>query len=58
MEGIIQKEAIYCAVGRCAHRLKDSIDFRQWLDIATNEINNTDPKSVPRAISFSPVFFI
>lgn len=29
---IIQKEALYCAVGRCAIRLKDAIPFNQWLE--------------------------
>ena len=28
---VIQKEAIYCALGRCAHRLKKEIPFDQWL---------------------------
>ncbi|EIM88549.1 ARM repeat-containing protein [Stereum hirsutum FP-91666 SS1] len=43
MDAVIQKEAVYCAVGRCAHRLKDSIDFVQWLDVAMNEVRNPDP---------------
>ncbi|PIL37210.1 hypothetical protein GSI_00903 [Ganoderma sinense ZZ0214-1] len=29
---IIQKEALYCAVGRCALRLKDTIPFEEWLE--------------------------
>lgn len=44
MDAVIQKEAVYCAVGRCAHRLKDSIDFLQWLDVAMNEVRNRDPE--------------
>lgn len=28
---VVQKEALYCALGRCAHRLKDVIPFDQWL---------------------------
>jgi len=28
---VIQKEAIYCALGRCAHHLKKEIPFDQWL---------------------------
>ncbi|KAI0776057.1 ARM repeat-containing protein [Trametes elegans] len=32
ISAIIQKEALYCAVGRCAIRLKESIPFEQWLD--------------------------
>ncbi|KAF9495444.1 ARM repeat-containing protein [Pleurotus eryngii] len=31
LQGIIQKEALYCAFGRCASRLKDSIPFDDWL---------------------------
>ncbi|TFY59275.1 hypothetical protein EVJ58_g5888 [Rhodofomes roseus] len=30
--GVVQKEALYCAVGRCATRLKDLIPFGQWLE--------------------------
>ncbi|KAI0722911.1 ARM repeat-containing protein [Earliella scabrosa] len=32
LPAIIQKEALYCAVGRCAIRLKDAIPFSQWLE--------------------------
>ncbi|KAL7282456.1 hypothetical protein ACG7TL_003927 [Trametes sanguinea] len=32
LPAIIQKEALYCAVGRCAIRLKESIPFQQWLE--------------------------
>ncbi|CDO76254.1 hypothetical protein BN946_scf184470.g12 [Trametes cinnabarina] len=32
LPAIIQKEALYCAVGRCAIRLKESIPLGQWLD--------------------------
>ncbi|KAL1944202.1 hypothetical protein VTO73DRAFT_3387 [Trametes versicolor] len=32
LPAIIQKEALYCAVGRCAIRLKETIPFEQWLD--------------------------
>lgn len=31
LNSVIQKEAIYCALGRCAHRLKNEIPFGQWL---------------------------
>ncbi|KAI0832484.1 ARM repeat-containing protein [Trametes gibbosa] len=34
LPSIIQKEALYCAVGRCAIRLKESIPFEQWLNTA------------------------
>lgn len=32
LPSILRKEALYCAVGRCAHRLKDSIPFEEWLN--------------------------
>lgn len=32
LPSIIQREALYCAIGRCAHRLKDLIPFDQWLE--------------------------
>ncbi|KAM5532278.1 hypothetical protein V8D89_014036 [Ganoderma adspersum] len=32
LPAIIQKEALYCAVGRCAIRLKDTIPFEEWLE--------------------------
>ncbi|KAJ8523493.1 hypothetical protein ONZ45_g125 [Pleurotus djamor] len=31
LQGIIEKEALYCALGRCAGRLKDTIPFDSWL---------------------------
>lgn len=48
LESILAKEAVYCAVGRCAHRLKDQIDFNAWL--STNlitEAQSQDPKYAP-----------
>ncbi|EPQ59406.1 ARM repeat-containing protein [Gloeophyllum trabeum ATCC 11539] len=32
LASIVQKEAVYCAIGRCAIRLKDVIPFDQWLE--------------------------
>lgn len=32
LAGILQKEAIYCAIGRCALKLKDQLPFDQWLE--------------------------
>ncbi|KAI0755466.1 ARM repeat-containing protein [Irpex lacteus] len=32
LAGILQKEAMYCAIGRCATRLKGEIPFEQWLE--------------------------
>ncbi|CCM04790.1 uncharacterized protein FIBRA_06983 [Fibroporia radiculosa] len=31
LPGVIQREALYCAIGRCAHRMKKVIPFEQWL---------------------------
>ena len=31
LEEIIQKEAVYCAIGRCAIRLKEVIPFETWV---------------------------
>ncbi|KIO12672.1 hypothetical protein M404DRAFT_959382 [Pisolithus tinctorius Marx 270] len=31
LQSIIQKEAIYCAIGRCATRLRDVIPFTEWM---------------------------
>jgi hypothetical protein len=32
LESVVQKEALYCAIGRCAVRLKGVIPFTQWLE--------------------------
>lgn len=32
LPGILQKEALYCAIGRCAIRLKDDLPFTEWLE--------------------------
>ncbi|EMD40680.1 hypothetical protein CERSUDRAFT_111258 [Gelatoporia subvermispora B] len=32
LPSVIQREALYCAIGRCAHRIKESIPFEQWLE--------------------------
>ena len=39
---IIQKEALYCAVGRCAHKLREQIDFDEWLhsNLAAEALND------------------
>ncbi|KAI0307271.1 ARM repeat-containing protein [Multifurca ochricompacta] len=41
LQDIVQKEAVYCAVGRCAHRLRDDVDFSSWLEIAQDEAKHT-----------------
>ncbi|PPQ83268.1 hypothetical protein CVT25_004007 [Psilocybe cyanescens] len=32
LDAVVQKEALYCAVGRCANRLKNAIDLEKWLE--------------------------
>lgn len=47
LQGIIQKEALYCAFGRCASRLKDSIPFDDWLqNTLLAEASSTNPMYV------------
>lgn len=47
LPAIIQKEALYCAVGRCAIRLKDTIPFEEWLEKSLMaEAQETHPRSV------------
>ncbi|TDL29402.1 ARM repeat-containing protein [Rickenella mellea] len=42
LESVIQKEALYCAVGRCATRLKSVIPFDDWLE-KTLVVESQDP---------------
>lgn len=51
LSSIIQKEALYCAIGRCALRLKDQIPFDQWLEqhLAV-EARENNPRSVDSSI--------
>ncbi|KAG5650759.1 hypothetical protein H0H81_011150 [Sphagnurus paluster] len=32
LQSVLQREALYCALGRCAIRLKDVIPFSDWLE--------------------------
>ncbi|KAJ7638980.1 armadillo-type protein [Roridomyces roridus] len=42
LQEIIQKEALYCAIGRCAIKLKTMIPFDQWLQMSLyQEVHNT-----------------
>ncbi|KAF8165214.1 armadillo-type protein [Crassisporium funariophilum] len=44
LAAVIQKEALYCAIGRCALRLKDQIDFDEWLKHSlVAEAQDTNP---------------
>ncbi|KAJ2920088.1 hypothetical protein MD484_g369, partial [Candolleomyces efflorescens] len=45
LPGILQKEALYCAIGRCAIRLKDRLPFADWLEkTLAVEALSQDPK--------------
>ncbi|KAF9464415.1 armadillo-type protein [Collybia nuda] len=44
LQSVVQKEALYCALGRCAIRLKDVIPFNQWLEHTLSvEAQDTNP---------------
>lgn len=44
LASVVQKEALYCAIGRCAIRMKDSIPFDEWLEhTLVIEARNTNP---------------
>lgn len=46
LPSVIQKEALYCAIGRCASRLKDVIPFNEWLEHSlVPEAQETNQKS-------------
>ena len=49
LSSILRKEAMYCAIGRCATRLKDEIPFERWLDTTLqSEARETNPRYSPR----------
>ena len=44
LQGVVQKEAIYCAIGRCCHKLKEVIPFAEWAQkILVAEATSTNP---------------
>ncbi|KAK7470477.1 hypothetical protein VKT23_001903 [Stygiomarasmius scandens] len=46
LDSAIQKEALYCAIGRCCQRLKGSIPFNEWLQqTLIVEAHDTSPHS-------------
>ncbi|KZT71615.1 ARM repeat-containing protein [Daedalea quercina L-15889] len=52
---VVQKEALYCAIGRCATRLKDLIPFGQWLEhtlIAETQDPNANYPVLKRRIAW------
>lgn len=51
---VIQKEALYCALGRCSIRLRDVIPFEKWLqETLVSEARETNQKFVNPFDSFS-----
>jgi hypothetical protein len=46
LQDIVQKEAVYCAIGRCAHRLRDDLDLSSWIEIAKEEAKNPSAECV------------
>ncbi|KAG6830842.1 hypothetical protein H0H92_014494 [Tricholoma furcatifolium] len=45
LQVVLQKEAIYCALGRCATRVKDVIPFNEWLERSLAvEAQDNNPK--------------
>ncbi|KZT12770.1 ARM repeat-containing protein [Laetiporus sulphureus 93-53] len=44
LDSVVQKEALYCAIGRCAQKLKGVIPFEQWLErTLVREAQETNP---------------
>ncbi|PPR07214.1 hypothetical protein CVT26_012647 [Gymnopilus dilepis] len=44
LESVLRKEALYCAIGRCASRLKTAIDFERWMnDVFAVEARESNP---------------
>ena len=46
LTAVLRKEAVYTAIGRCSHRLKEDLNLVQWLDIAISEVKATGSESV------------
>ncbi|THH02435.1 hypothetical protein EW026_g424 [Hermanssonia centrifuga] len=55
LPSILQKEALYCAIGRCAQRMKEVIPFDQWLEnslISETRETNTGYPIIKRRIAW------
>lgn len=46
LQDIVQKEAVYCAIGRCAHRLRDDLNLSSWIETAKDEAKNPSAEYV------------
>ncbi|KAF8489124.1 armadillo-type protein [Gautieria morchelliformis] len=52
---ILQKEAMYCAIGRCASRLHNVLDFDEWLQkylVSEAQESNPDYRIIKRRIAW------
>lgn len=43
LEGILRREAVYCALGRNVHKLRDLINWNEWLNILAQEAQSSNP---------------
>ena len=45
LASVVHKEALYCAIGRCATRMKEVIPFNEWLEhTLASEARDTNRK--------------
>ncbi|KAG8934669.1 hypothetical protein FRC02_009496 [Tulasnella sp. 418] len=44
LNGILSREAVYCALGRCSARLRDAVSYEQWLPILDSESQEINPQ--------------
>ena len=45
LDEIVQKEAVYCAIGRCATYLENKIQFQEWIALTLiPEAKDANPK--------------
>ncbi|KAI0347520.1 ARM repeat-containing protein [Trametopsis cervina] len=56
LTSILQKEAMYCAIGRCATRLKGEIPFEQWLETTlVSESRERNPNTLTHPNASYPI---
>jgi hypothetical protein len=45
LASVVHKEALYCAIARCAAKMKEVIPFNEWLEhTLASEARDTNPK--------------
>ena len=60
LDSTLQKEALYCAIGRCCRRLKDVIQFIPWIEnTLTTEARDTKGRydTLRRIVFYSCLIF-